>query len=373
MASVTTTAPGDGPRHTVTITRRDGTVSTFTSTRRQATHARKYDDAPAVAEVSQTGMPDPVTPEAFAALVAALRKELAAARPIDRERLIRRTMTPEAFNGRPWAWAPITIAEAAPLTGRAKETLRKYAKPTETSPVTAAKFGAAFREFPEPASTGDRGGEGRTPARLYETGALALWCARRSEARVQATMARGWDTAWRKPARAPKTGPKAGPKRDGTWGRSLPRRRIAAVAYLRALVREDTAITLERATERIGAAGPDLAGVILPAAFAEARQQETRAFISRLEAESVHPDGLVTASQVGAAFGVRGTQVWKVWQRGELAAAVRTKQGGPLFDPSRLRCRMQMTRWGYSRSPADKDCVDAAPMPGELRADPPPF
>ena len=366
-----TEAPeAEPPRHVVRIVRKDGTVSTFTSTRRQATRARKYEDAPPVAEVSQTGMPDPVTPEAFAALVAALRKELAAARPIDRERLIRRTMTPECFTGRPWAWSCITLAEAAPLTGRKLGSLRAYAKPNETGPARAARNGPAGREFPEPASMGEAGGEGRSPARLWEVGALGLWCARRSEKRSQAAITKAAANPLQQPWRPVKEGPKAGPKRDGTWGRSLPRRRIAAVAFLRALVREDTAITLERATERIGAAGLDLAGVDLAAAYMEARQQETASFIARLRDGSVHPEGLVTAAEVSAVFGIKRPSVMRALERGELVAAG-TGTRGPLFDPERLRTRTRRTaQWGdkritaqYSRMPADKDWAGAAPMP----------
>ena len=352
VASVTTPPDaGPEPRHVVTITRRDGSVSTFTSTRRQATKPRKYEGTAAPSEVSQTGMPAPVSPEMFAALVAGLRAELAAARPIDRERLIRRTATPEAFTGRPWAWSVVTLAEAVPLTGRAKGTLRIYIRPTETSPRKAEKHGGAFREFPPPIASEDREGAARTPARLWEVGTLALWCARRSENMSRAGFAR---TA-RGPQKAPKEGPKAGPKRDGTWARSLPRRRIAAIALMRALVREDTAVTLEHATERITAAGLDLAAIDVPSVLMEARRQETAAFITRLESVSVHPRGWVTPEQAGAAFGVKGAKVWDAWRRGELIAAGHGKRGRPLFDPERLRARAIMTRYGWSRVPVDKD------------------
>ncbi len=358
--------PPEPPLHVVTITRRDGTVSTFTSTRRQATHARKYDDAPAVAEVSQTGMPDPVTPDMFAALVAALRKELAAARPIDRERLVRRTTTPECFTGRPWAWSVITLAEAVPLTGRAKGTLRVYARPNETSPYTAAKGGRAFLDFPVAIAREDYGGAARSPARLWEVGALALWCAIQNEKMSRAAIAKAARNPLQQP-RAPKEGAKAGPKRDGLWARSLPRRRIAAIAFMRALVREDTAVTLEHATARITAAGLDLAAIDVPSVLMEARRQETAAFTARLESESVHPEGLVTPEQVGAAFGVKGTKVWAAWRRGELVAAGHGKRGRPLFDPSRLRARAIMTRYGWSRVPADKDWAPvAADLPGDV-------
>ena len=365
-----TEAPeAEPPRHVVRIVRKDGTVSTFTSTRRQATHARKYEDAPAVAEVSQTGMPDPVTPEAFRALVADLRAELARIRPIDREATVRRRRTPDAFTGRPWAWSVITLAEAVPLTGRAKGTLRVYARPNETSPYTAAKGGRAFLDFPVAIAREDYGGAARSPARLWEVGALALWCAIQNEKMSRAAIAKAARNPLQQP-RAPKEGAKAGPKRDGLWARSLPRRRIAAIAFMRALVREDTAISLERATERIGAAGLDLAGVDLATAFMEARQQETRTFIERLRDGSVHPEGLVTAAEVSAVFGIKRPSVMRALERGELVAAG-TGTRGPLFDPERLRTRTRRTtQWGdkritaqYSRMPADKDWAGAAPMP----------
>ena len=343
--------PEDGPRHVVTITRRDGTVSTFTSTRRQASHPRK---TTRLESDSLTGMPAPVSPEMFAALVAGLRAELAAARPIDRERLIRRTATPEAFTGRPWAWSVVTLAEAVPLTGRAKGTLRVYARPNETSPYTAAKGGRAFLDFPVAIAREDYGGAARSPARLWEVGALALWCAIQNEKMSRAAIAKAARNPLQQP-RAPKEGAKAGPKRDGLWARSLPRRRIAAIAFMRALVREDTAVTLEHATARITAAGLDLAAIDVPSVLMEARRQETAAFTARLESESVHPEGLVTPEQVGAAFGVKGTKVWAAWRRGELVAAGHGKRGRPLFDPERLRARAIMTRYGWSRVPVDKD------------------
>ena len=350
----------------VRITRRDGTVSTFTASTRK--HPRKT-DRPDGDALPPEPIPLPVSVEDFRALVADLRAELAAARPIDRERLIRRTATPEAFTGRPWAWNCITLAEAAPLTGRAKGTLRKYSKPHATGPKTLARNGQAGRDFPPMAARDERPGAARTPAGLWEAGALALWCALRNEGRSQRAIARAARSPYQQP-RPPKGGAKGGAKRDGTWARSLSRRRVAALAFMRALVREDTAVTLEDATGRI-AAGLDLAGITLPPLLAEARHQETAAFTARLEALSVHPRGWVTAVQVGAVFGTSSTQVMRTWRRGELVAAGMRGRGLPLFDPSRLRCRSQMTRWGYSRSPADRDSPYAMPVPGDVKDDVP--
>ena len=350
-------------REVVRITRRDGTVSVFPASTRK--HPRKT-DRPDGDALPPEPIPLPVTVEDFAALVAELRAEVAAARPIDRERLIRRNATPDAFTGRPWAWTCLTLAEAAPLTGRAKGTLRMYARPNETGPVAMAKNGPAARDFPEPAARDEREGAARSPARLWETGALALWCATRSEKTSRAAMA----SAGRRPSqqpRPPRGGAKGGAKRDGTWARSLSRRRVAALAYMRALVREDTAVTVETAGERITAAGLDLtgfiaAGITRGSLLTEARQQEIGRFIERLESGAVHGDGtLVTTSQIGAAFGVGSTQVMKAWHAGRLVAAAGGGPfGSPLFDPARLRA------WTGGRTPADMDHPEAVPLPGEI-------
>jgi len=349
------------PLRPVRFTRKDGKQIVFTPSRLSIRSEPRPDPPRDVAIAhGRTGMTGDLTLEAFAALVAALRAELTASKPVDRERILRRTLTPKCFTGRPWVWQPVTLAEAADLTGVAVTTLRRYARPSDRDGGRRRLPGPLL---PPPLGTLPAEGMRRSPPNVWDAAAIALWYAGRQR-RVPPQPGRR-----RAPARYPKD--------MRVWSRTVPRRRFALLAYLRALIREDTAISVTRAAEMVAAAGLDTAGASMRYCYVEARRAEARTFIARLQDESVHPEGLVTLSQVASVYGVRHGSLWKALKRGELKQAGRDEHGRALLDPSRLRMLadephghqlQSRLRRGLSRVPVDMDAPNALPLPPALGA-----
>ena len=354
------------PQPAVRFTRKNGREVVFTPSR-PSIRSEGHPDPPRDVAVAhgRTGMTGELTPGAFAALGAALRAELAASKPVDRDRILRRTLTPECFTGRPWVWQAVTLAEAADLTGLAVTTLRRYSKPSDRDGERRRLPGPLL---PPPLGTLPAEGMRRSPPNVWEAAAIALWYAGRQRRAPPQPGRR------RPPARHPKD--------MRAWSQTVPRRRFALVAYLRALIREDTAISVTRAAETVTASGLDTAGASVRYCYVEARRAEARTFIARLQDESLRADGLVTLPQVSTVYGVGHSGVWKALKRGELKLAGRDEHGRALLDPTRLRMLadephghqlQSRLRRGLSRTPVDMDAPNALPLPlpsGPARAQP---
>jgi hypothetical protein len=301
----------------------------------------------------KTGTVGGCTPEAFASLLADLRAELTAARPVDRDRMLNRMQRPKSFEGKPWVWQAITLAEAADLTGLAVTTLRRYSKPYLREPG-ARRTGPSL---PPPLGRLPAEGFPRMPPNVYDAGAIALWRAANSRSKPQ---------EWRRRAPARVT------KDQRLWSQTSARRQFALRAFLRAVIREDTSTGVEKALEMVAAAGLDTAGMNLRYAYVEARRAEAQTFIDRLAGVSVHPDGLVTMPQIAAVYGVRHGSLHRAVTQGSLVAAGEGAHGRKLFDPARLRIQADLPgggknghrlRSGLSRLPVDMDHPLAAPLP----------
>ena len=294
-----------------------------------------------------------LTPETYAALLAELRAEVAAARPVDRDRMFSRQVIPACFRGRPWVYQPVTLAEAADLTGLAMTSLRRWSKPSDRN----RPGGVGFIPLPPPLGALPAEGCARTPPNVWETGVIALWQARRPKGQG--------------PQLSRRKAPGPYPKDMRVWSQTVPRRRFAVLAYLRAVVREDTAVSDADAVALVAASGLDTAGVNLRGLYVQARRAEARAFTERLRLEADHSGGLVTITQVAEVYGIRREAVGKAIVRGDLREAGRTPGGRILLDPERLRMEADLPgyqnsrrlRKGLSRIPVDVDNPHALPLP----------
>jgi hypothetical protein len=343
------------PPRIVRFTRSDGREMVFTTRVARALMGRPDQST----GHGRTGMVGGCTPEAFADLLTALRAELAGARPVDRDRMLNRMMRPGAFEGRPWVWQAITLAEAADLTGMAVTSLRRYGKPSDRNGEKGRKLPGPL--LPAPLGRLPPEGWPRTPPNVWECAAIALWYA---------------GTPRSKPQPGRRRAPASNAKDQRLWSQTGARRRFALLAFLRALIREDTAIGPEQAAEMVAAAGIDTAGLQVRHAYADARHAEAATFIQRLQGECVRPDGYVTVPQIAAVYGVPAGSLYRALARGELAEAGRDGKR-ILVDPSRLRMQDRGTgSWGRaevprpaSRIPVDMDFPRALPLPLRLSAD----
>jgi hypothetical protein len=335
------------PPRTVRFIRADGKERVFVSR-----VARGLMDRPDQSTGhGKTGVVGGCTPEAFASLLEDLRAELASARPVDRDQMLNRMQRPKAFEGKPWIWQAITLAEAADLTGLAVTYLRRCSKPSDRVPGRRAYA----QRLPPPLGRLPAEGWARTPPNVYSAAEIVLWRAARRPTRPKTERRRA-------PARVTKD--------QRLWSQTSARRQFAVLAFLRALIREDTAIGPQKAAETVIAAGIDTAGLDLRMAYATARRAEAGTFIARLQDGSVHPDGLVTLVEIAKVFGVPYDGVFSALNRGDLVAAGRDGKKF-LVDPSRLRMRAiergrngaKMLKQGLGRIPVDMDHRDALPLP----------
>lgn len=336
----------------------------------------------------------------FAALVADLRAEIAAAPPMRRTEIFSLSrQPPAAFGGRPWVHALVSLRQAAPLTGYSLNTLKRY-----TEPAAARRH--PWGRFPAP--------DGADPAgrwRTWRISSLAIWAADRDPAsgkpsipdetvtEIRDRLAAG-ETAWvlhreyglsesavrhlrdldggrKAEGRTGRTGyaPRGGfnrkpgrpaPDPGGHLGHASPRparrrrRDAAAAAFITALVAARPGITLREACEACEAAGVEMSTRRRRAVMDAARAAALPAILDDLAA--CRPSGLVTPREIAAAFGTGYWAVRGAMSRGEIRA-VRDGRNW-LADPSRLRFRKER-RLARPSVPADRDHPDAVPLPGE--------
>lgn len=295
--------------------------------------------------------PLPVTPEQFAALVAELRAELAAASEA-RKAGIRSHMEPGgslapppgAFAGRVWTAVTADLHEAATLTGYTWYTLHVYAAPASARHWPHARFPQAC--IPAREGTGRR----------WRIGTLAIWAADRDPA-----VTRPVPVTF--PRRLPSGKPPAPKDRSAIpWYRSstrqTARRRRAATEFATALVRQDPALTLPALKTAAAQAGIQVTRG-WPQILDQARAAALPHILARFAPRA---DGTVPLTQVAAVFRVSAHTVRVAAGRGEIRAV---RDGWPyVTDPSRLRYRKANGR-ATMLPPVDRDHPLAVPLPGD--------
>ena len=321
---------------------------------------------------------EPITREAFAALVSDLRGELAGVDEKRRAALFKvpRRAVPEAWRGRDWAKDYVGVAGVMELTGYARNTVVLYNRQARAARAKGEttityNFGGPphqRRLMPPPL------GEGRQ--QQWMIGELALWVAVRDDRQATSTS----------------TGPSPGSReelitkvqdmyeRDGTITadgitRELdlkPGGRVAAQLIhdaglesaspnAHSAAREQILDAARIAVSRCGAgAGVSEVTAVLVQAGVKAgpkriRPELARARLERIRAaaepaadgqgaelESLRTDGLVTGTQIARAFGVTPGAVTKAQQLGNIRPATWEPFGKglrALYDPRRLTVR----------------------------------
>jgi hypothetical protein len=272
---------------------------------------------------------DVITPEAFGALVADIRAELATLTVPEAEAIRNYTRPPAAFAGRPWVATSILAATAAELTGYSRSTVIQYRRPERR-----------HHGFPE-SVTPERAGHHR-----YLAGEVAVWAASRN----------------------PQFGPRRRqwnpPRAGGNAGHWSPGHREQAITFLAELVSANPAVQWGDCLKAAEAAGLTIRRIWLDPARA-------RALPVILDRFAPDENGLVDLEEVAEVFRVNCVRLRGAARDGKLRA-VRTPRRW-LTDPSRLRFRAEKTHWEHrpreegklAPLPVDKDDPRALPLPGD--------
>ena len=300
----------------------------------------------------------PVTPDLFAALVADLRAELAAATPEQRAAMLARPrrLKPASFTGRGWVRQRVTLKEAAVLSGRKWTSLRVY---VHEAPADRKNGRPEHRIFP-PES--DLGG--------WVIGQVALWCATRDE-RKAAGQRRRWPSHERYHAQARafversggtvtqralalELGISTGDRRHARAilkeiGAAPPRRPTAeeVMPFMREYVanQPDRRATCNDIVAALDAAGlhvwPRRAVTLYLKAGGRALDRGPSDDDTPGALESTRWDGMVTPAQIARAYGVAGSTVRQARDMG-LIRPVTWQNGRPLYDPDQLTHRRDM-------------------------------
>ena len=284
--------------------------------------------------------------EEFAALVAALRAEIATLNIPQREAIRRYTKRPACFGRYPWVDTSILLSDAGRLTGYSQNTLTQYARRKEP-PYRAALFPATVT--PE-----------RKISFRYAAGDIAVWYVFRAGPRRGSRHHR-FGVRQREYA-PPRAGGHVSPYK-GQRGRET-------AAFLARAVADDPALTLDGAMEACAAAGVPLARNSAARALDDARAAATPVLLARFA--SPRPDGLVSIGEVAEVFGVPRDRVMRaVAARGAIRGQIRAVKDGWQWwtDPARLRFRSEASRLRGRRKlppgPVDKDDPRAVLLPGD--------
>ncbi len=291
----------------------------------------------------------PCTPEDFAALVAALRAELAAADRPRRDAILSHqhdsshAPLPESFAGRPWTAATMDLRQAAQVTGYSWYTLHGYA----VEGPSRARWWPHAR-FPPPVTPRQDGA-----GRKYRAGALAIWAADRDPRNGSANL----ENFPRRPRNTWKPKDLSGATWQETWTRKRARRITAATEFAAALVRAGPAITLTQAKAAAAQAGVSMhpPRQVMDAARAAALPHVLAGITT------ADPSGLASAREISDAFGVGCQQVRRAMKHGEIRAVRKGRFW--LADPARLRYRKEAGRRRHAPAPVDQDHPAAVPLP----------
>ncbi len=277
-------------------------------------------------------MPKPVTRAEFGALVDDLRAELAVTEGLRRREFftVPRRAAPDAFKGRPWVRQHVGAYEVADLAEVTIGTVRDL----DYRGRRARDEGKARNRRLMPPSEVIDG------KRQWAIGEIALWVASRGD---------------RHPPRPQRKPPK-------------PRKQLPAATdeqlldvVRRAVKKHGPAVNIPEVQvfvrgEGLGAKSHRVAPVLMRARIEHVRNATLPTDgLHGGELESLRHDGLVTPTQVGAAFGVSVGAVSHAVERGGLTPV--KYEGGPLFDPQRLAIRKDGTK-----GPVDKDSPLAVDM-----------
>lgn len=345
---------------------------------------------------------EPVTREAFAALVSDLRGELAEADEKRRAALFRvpRRTVPEAWRGQAWVREYVGVTEVMDLTNLARNSVRLFdsqarkARATKDLTFTYNYGGPPQLRRLMPPSDKEKDGaeDDRKRHRRWMIGELALWVAAREDRQATSTSVGRGETSRAELIEQVQ----AIYERDGSVTadgitRELdlkPGGRLAA-QLIHDSGLESASPNAHSATPGqlmdaaravmktcgIRADIPDVAAVLGKAGVRAAPKRVRRALgAARLEViraalnptvddqggelESLRSDGLVTGAQVARAFGISDGGVTKAWERHEVKVAKwEPYRGGlrRLYDPARL-----WVREDGRRGPVDVDSPLAA-------------
>jgi len=290
----------------------------------------------------------PITREEFGALVTDLRAELAGTVGLRRREFftVPRRAAPDAFKGRPWVRQHMGVKDVAQLAGVTTWTVRDLDRRARQ---VRREGTARNRRLMPPSEIID--GE-----RRWMIGEIALWIANRSDMH---------------PPRPARKRAEPGPPRR----LSSPGDEQLMEIVRRAVRTHGIGVTRQQVMdmargEGIGARSQRIAPMLMRARIEHVRNAVNPTDgIHGGELESLRHDGLVTAVQVTAAFGVSAGAISHAVERGTLTPVkYESKTGGPrpLFDPHQLAVRKDGTK-----GPVDKGNELAADMdadqPGEER------
>jgi len=333
---------------------------------------------------------EPVTRESFARLVLDLRAELAEVTEARRRQFftVPRRGVPKSWEAYPWARDYAGIAEVMELTGLARNSVRLFDSQArmarERGEVTATyNFGGEphpRRLMPPSVSTGKH--------RKWMLGELALWMAIREDrqavnqaagpdpqhiTRIREIHARGDGVTVKgisaelgvDPGLAAHLIAEAGLKSAAPSANYATDHQLLDAAR-EAVKRHGPGVPAGVIGEQIRAAGLRAAPRRIGPALVRARAEHVRAAMEPstgshgAELESMRPDGLVTATQIAAAFGCGQGAVTHAVERHQLTPVLWEPFGGdqrPLFDPARLAVRRD-----GQKGPVDADSPLAADM-----------
>ena len=280
----------------------------------------------------------PVTPAEFGALVDDLRAELAVTEGLRRREFftVPRRAAPDAFKGRPWVRQHMGVNEVADLTG-----------------MTAGSIMDLDRRARQARSEGKaRGRRLMPPSEIV--GAERRWMI----GEVALFIAAGSDRRPPRPARKPAEPPGV-PRLPSPGDEELLEIIRRAVKTYGIGVTRQQVMDMAR-SEGIGARSQRIAPMLMRARIEYIRDatQPTDGLHGG-ELESLRRDGLVTTTQVGAAFGVSLGAITHAVERRRLTPV--KYEPGPLFDPQQLAVRADGTK-----GPVDKSSELAADMDAEL-------
>ena len=320
-------------------------------------------------------MPNPVTREDFARLVLDLRAELEQVTDSRRRQFfaVPRRAVPAAWEAYPWAREYAGIDEVAELTGLTRNSVRlndsraRVARKNGNLAHSVKVKGGGRADVPRRLMPP---GENTGQYRKWKLGELALWMAIREDrqavneaagrdpqliTRVRDIHARDGEVTGRgvaaelgvDPQVAMRLIAEAGLRSSAAEANYATSTQLLEAAR-QAVKRHGPAVEAATVRKMIQAAGVNASPRRTARALIQARAEHVRAArepstsMRGAELESLRVDGLVTGTQIAAAFGTTEGAVTQARKRREIRAAKWEPYGDderPLYDPARLAVR----------------------------------